>query len=265
MIKDENGFDGVWRTIRGRRVFIRKGESLDSAMKRAISRKKETQRNLKMEDMEREDKQTLYEYTEGWYNPINVDLRNGKDLEASKKVANLDKAISKGYIDDGILYRTAHINELGIKMNEDNIWKKSDSNYEKNVEGLKYGSKEYYKAVYNSEIQTNKEIYNAIKDKIKVNDVIEDKAYKSTSKNENIITKYHAHYVSEEYGRMPDATQVMIKYRVIKEVNAIDIGKNSYINDQEEVLLQRNTKSKITKIEYNNKYNCTYIEMDLYK
>ena len=64
---------------------------------------------------------------------------------------------------------------------------------------------------------------------------------------------------------MPDATQVMIKYKVTKKVNAIDIGKNSYINDQEEVLLQRNTKSKITKIEYNNKYNCTYIEMDLYK
>lgn len=38
MIKDENGFEGVWRTIRGRRVFIRKGESLDSAMKRATSK-----------------------------------------------------------------------------------------------------------------------------------------------------------------------------------------------------------------------------------
>lgn len=27
--------DGVWRTIRGRRIFIKKGENLDSAMKRS--------------------------------------------------------------------------------------------------------------------------------------------------------------------------------------------------------------------------------------
>ena len=33
-MKDSEGFEGVWRTIRGARIFIRTGEDLDSAMKR---------------------------------------------------------------------------------------------------------------------------------------------------------------------------------------------------------------------------------------
>lgn len=35
MEKDNQGHEGVWRTIRGRRVFIRSGEDLESAMKRS--------------------------------------------------------------------------------------------------------------------------------------------------------------------------------------------------------------------------------------
>lgn len=33
-MKDNEGYEGVWRTIRGARVFIRTGENLDSAMAR---------------------------------------------------------------------------------------------------------------------------------------------------------------------------------------------------------------------------------------
>lgn len=33
-MKDNEGYEGVWRTIRGAKVFIRKGEDLNSAMKR---------------------------------------------------------------------------------------------------------------------------------------------------------------------------------------------------------------------------------------
>lgn len=35
MSKDIEGYEGVWRTIRGNRVFIRTGEGLESAMKRS--------------------------------------------------------------------------------------------------------------------------------------------------------------------------------------------------------------------------------------
>ena len=34
-MKDEQGFSGVWRTVKGRRVFIRDGEELGEAMKRS--------------------------------------------------------------------------------------------------------------------------------------------------------------------------------------------------------------------------------------
>ena len=34
--QDAEGNDGVWRTVRGRKVFIRKGEDLDSALKRSL-------------------------------------------------------------------------------------------------------------------------------------------------------------------------------------------------------------------------------------
>ena len=32
---DDSGHEGVWRTVRGRKVFIREGEDLDSALKRS--------------------------------------------------------------------------------------------------------------------------------------------------------------------------------------------------------------------------------------
>ena len=35
MSKDTEGYEGVWRTIRGKRVFIRKNEELEDAMKRS--------------------------------------------------------------------------------------------------------------------------------------------------------------------------------------------------------------------------------------
>lgn len=40
--------EGVWRTIRGRRVFIRKGEDLESAMKRSGKFSEEDKKEEKM-------------------------------------------------------------------------------------------------------------------------------------------------------------------------------------------------------------------------
>ena len=275
LVKDtETGATGVFRTVGGRRIFIKEGQDLASAMKESGKfGKKEIEKpnednaikNLKMKDMSKEDKKNLYEYTEGWYNQTNVALRNGENLESSKQIIDLDKAISKGYIEKETLYRTANLNELGIKINEDDIWDKCEKNHEQFTKGLKYPSSEYNNAFYKSYIQTNKEVYEEIKDKIKINNVIEDKAYKSTSKSEEIITKYQSIYIDEKIGKIPSPTQALIKYNVVSKLNAIDIGESSYIKDQKEVLIQRNTKSKITKIEYSDKYNCTYIEMDLYK
>ena len=40
-MKDRDGYEGVWRTIRGARVFIRTGEDLDSALARHKKQKEE--------------------------------------------------------------------------------------------------------------------------------------------------------------------------------------------------------------------------------
>lgn len=261
--------NGVWRTVGGRRIFIKEGQDLASAMKESGKFKNkynETQpiKNLKMEDMQEEDQKNLYSYTEGWFNQVNVALRNGENLETSQSIINLDKMISKGYIDEGTLYRTAHLNEL-IKIDKDDIWSKNEKFYKEFTKGLDFGTDEYYKAVYKSYIMTNKEVYESIKNKLNINDIVEDKAYKSTSKSEKISIEYNDVYVSEKYGSVPSPTQALIKYNIVDKLNAIDIDEASYVKDQKEVLIQRNTKSKITKIGYSNKYNCTYIEMDLYK
>lgn len=260
--------DGVWRTIRGRRVFIKKGQSLSDAMKESGKFKNKKQdiketKNLKMKDMSEEDKKQLYEYTEGYYNYTNVALRNGENIELSKQVVELDNVIKKGYIEDGELYRTANINELGIKT--DDIWDNTNNLTLKYTKDIEYGTKEYDDAVYKSYIESNKQTYNIIKNNLKINDEFEDKAFKSTSSNDEIATKYQTVYVNEKYGSVPSPTQAIIKYNIKEKINAIDIGEASYVKDQKEILLQRGTKSKITKIEFSDKYNCTYIEMDLYK
>lgn len=53
-MKDEQGFEGVWRTVRGRRVFIRSGEELGKAMERSGKFK-----NLKMSKEEKAEHSVL--------------------------------------------------------------------------------------------------------------------------------------------------------------------------------------------------------------
>lgn len=71
-MKDEQGFEGVWRTVRGRRVFIRSGEELGKAMERSgkFEGEKNTGKSMRTEvyakdgkeflkDLRKEDNQSL--------------------------------------------------------------------------------------------------------------------------------------------------------------------------------------------------------------
>ena len=65
MSKEE--LQGVWRTIRGRRVFIRKGESLGSAMSRSGKFKNLTRTKLRevKDELSKDDR--LYHKTKRCY------------------------------------------------------------------------------------------------------------------------------------------------------------------------------------------------------
>ena len=270
LVKDtETGATGVFRTVGGRRVFIKDGQDLASAMKESgkfgeTNLKDSETKNLRMENMSEQDKKTLYEYTQGYYNLTNTALRNNQSLEDSPKISKLDSALKKGYIENRILYRTAHLNELGLNIDEDKLYENSSKLYAKYTKNLLPSSDEYMDSVYKTYTENNKNVYDNIKEKLKVGNTIEDKAYKSTSTTDEIALKYNTLYAGEKHNEVPAPTQAIIKYNVIGKLNAIDIGKSSYVPDQNEILLQRNTKQRITKVEYSEKYNCTYIEMDLF-
>lgn len=93
---DDGGEEGVWRTVRGRKVFIREGEDLDTALKRSLEGKglsgegKETGvvkaltrveakrlsdartiATLKKEGYAEEQIQGLRDYAKNYYDPIN--------------------------------------------------------------------------------------------------------------------------------------------------------------------------------------------------
>lgn len=223
-------------------------------------------RTTRFEDLNDGDKEKIYSYTKGNMGDVNKALREGKEKDYHKNIIKqLDEVIDKcSPIKERTLYRTANINEIGIKMSEDDIWNKNSELFSKNTKGKAYGSKEYFDGVYNSYLQQNKENFSKIDKELKIGKEIQDRAFKSTSKDEDIVTNFQDLYV-DGYGNIPSPSQVLIKYNVKSDIKGIDIGEASYVKDQSEILLERNTKQKVTKISWNDKYNVAQVDMDLYK
>lgn len=71
--------DGVWRTIRGRRVFIKKGESPTDAVKRSLVEEEQRNRAKEQRDLE-----ALAEATRRGYDKLGDDEVRAKMLEAGK-------------------------------------------------------------------------------------------------------------------------------------------------------------------------------------
>lgn len=124
--------DGVWRTIRGRRVFIRKGESLDSAMKRS------GKFNNSKNNTDKEKKE--YElYKQAKENPDSIDpmTENSTDWE------ELDRKYSNRYDYD---LEKADARKEKIASNNGN-----KSNISKNQEAKNY-MEEQFKRFDNGDI-----------------------------------------------------------------------------------------------------------------
>lgn len=130
MIKDEEGFEGVWRTIRGQHVFIRKGEDLDSAMKR--NNKKRGNTGTKTED-KKEDKELEKKRTE--LKAMNDDERlelkhklSEEEIEEYEKLGKLKRnAYKKGDEEKAREFQRERENLLISKMGM--IEKKEDKKF----------------------------------------------------------------------------------------------------------------------------------------
>lgn len=103
--------NGVWRTVGGRRIFIKEGQDLASAMKESGKfSKKETKdkkdyNNLK-EELNKEDKEVLdyYVMDAGAYD-INYVLRNPEALKTEndkRAIRDLDNAINKSSLNKDV-------------------------------------------------------------------------------------------------------------------------------------------------------------------
>lgn len=153
-IEDRNG---VWRTIRRRRVFIKDGESLEEALERSkkaynsqenkaisLATKVNNKTSFETKKQARDyfekiaskwesslndfEKESIKGYTDQTYDKINTYLRNPKAVyiyrdfkkeEIEKQIKGIDTAISKFELpNDIIVYRGSNIMEFGKDLND---------------------------------------------------------------------------------------------------------------------------------------------------
>lgn len=141
MAKDDIG--GVWRTVGGRRIFIKDGQSLSDAMKESgkFGGKEQNYNNLS-ENLTKEDIKVLdyYVMDAGAYD-INYVLRNEESIPTEndkRAIADMEKAINKSSLKDDVeVYRYISNENVfkDIKVGETYVDKGfMSTTYEKNTD-----------------------------------------------------------------------------------------------------------------------------------
>lgn len=120
MSNKKDAEDGVWRTVGGRRIFIRNGVDLATAMRESGKFKINTEYKVMSDDeikdfqatsdmcyntLEQNEKEAMYEYTMGGHRDVN-DYLNGKfdGYEFTQEMIDkIDNAVSKYKLDDDIV------------------------------------------------------------------------------------------------------------------------------------------------------------------
>lgn len=214
---------GVWRTVGGRRIFIKDGEDLATAMKNSgkfrNKQNKITDEYKKIENFDEEIKELEEEsdrvyakaremgtiggintYTEEYYMDVNYYLRNNDFPPGATEPY-------KEYVKEVTLGTEKTINEYQLK---------------ENLITYKGTSSKYY------------ENYN-------VGDTFEMKEFNSTSINKKVAESV---FLDKE-------NPYTLEIRVSKGTNAMYLGKNSANSNEYELLINRNTSYKV--IEKNEK------------
>lgn len=114
---DDSGHEGVWRTVRGRKVFIREGEDFDSALKRSLGGAS-TETVSRVRVLSGNERYAIDAYKATAYYDINEKLRKGNVDALSKNqhdiVTILDRLTSESVTaDDTTVYRVIDGKRVG--------------------------------------------------------------------------------------------------------------------------------------------------------
>lgn len=210
--------NGVWRTVGGRRIFIKDGQDLATAMKESRKFSKSTkfieldnnskelttaqsQSDNVFKSMKEQDKLMIDDYTAGGYEQLNNYLR-GNYVPSDNKM--------KEYL-------------------------------EKQNDSISYSISQY-------KLETDLKLYRGqgadIYSSLKVGDTLIEKGFTSTSCSKSVALDFSKHYNNDK--------EYLIEINVPKTSKCLYIGRNgSFKYDEGEFLLDKNTKFKVIQKESN--------------
>lgn len=213
---------GVWRTIGGRRVFIKDGQDLASAMKE--SGKFNDKKQIKDEDISPELKEYIKDYTDGEY----------------RTAVMYTEYIQKGLPEEEALKKTrkyaGYINREYREMTDEEF--KQNIKKAKELSKAIENQKETDKLLVRFEKTQTDENYRDMQHKYKEGEKI-TWGIKSTSQDENFISRIaegkDVIKASNEDSAYP---YTYTEYRIIGNKKALDISKYSVYPEQKEALVQ---------------------------
>lgn len=223
--------DGVWRTVRGRRIFIKDGQSLTEAMKESgkyngndIKEKikkqfdktndiNDVEKYKKIKDLESETKQLQDESDLAWEKARNESV-----------VGDINTYTQEYYMDVNYYLRNGSFPE-GADENYKSFVKKTINGTDKAIE--QYNLKENL-TTYKG---TSPEYYS----NYKIGETFEMKEFNSTSVSEDVAKKFSKE-TKNEY---------LLEIKVPSSTKAMYLGKNSSNANEYELLIARNTKYKV--------------------
>lgn len=255
---------GVWRTIGGRRVFIKDGEDLATAMKNSGKfENKEKQEEPKMSSAD-----AIREYQNWGYGTLNEKLRKNEELNEKEK--SIDEGLQEGFnIAEPLETDTVVYRDSGFAITAD-AFEKLDL-YNEMKERLSYANK----MAKDYETKDNKLRFFAEKtedmewlnNKLKDYE-FQDNAYYSTTTSYDYVQGF-----SEGQGGQGEINEYgakeILRINIPKGTKAIDMAKSGssheFYQNESEILLNKTGSLKITNVIYDYGtdallISCDYIE-----
>ena len=155
--EDYSKMDGVWRTIGGKRVFIKKGQSLSEAMRESGKFGK-----IKKQITDKEIRTTDWDKSNEYFKNLSREEKEAMNFYTNEGNYEINKALKQG----------------NLTEEQKNIVKQID------------------KVINNYEMSGEYIVYRGTKDigDLKVGDVYSEKQYLSTSLSEDIAKEFAEHY-----------------------------------------------------------------------
>lgn len=223
MAKDDIG--GVWRTVGGRRIFIKDGEDLATAMKKSGkfgNKKQEKEANNKNEN---ENEYKKYE---------NFDEEIKELEEESDKVYQEAREI--GTIGSINTYTEEYYMDVNYYLRNNNFPPDAPSEYKDYVKKIVTDTE---KTINKFELKENITTYKGTSSEYykdyKVGDTFEMKEFNSTSINKEVATN---NFKDKQ-------NPYTLEIRASKGTNAIYLGKNSANSNEYELLINKGTSYKV--------------------